>query len=69
MAELRAIKSQELRELAKRFRDRATETSPGIYRDLMLRTAAELEERANLLDVGGGSETVLFDNGVDDGAS
>jgi hypothetical protein len=61
MAELRSVKSRELRELAKRFREHAAEAAPGTYRDLMLRTMAELEELAQSLEASDGSELVLFD--------
>lgn len=62
MAELRAVKSQELNKLAKRFREHATEAEPGMFRDLMLRTASELEMLAQSLDAGEGTEYVLFDD-------
>jgi hypothetical protein len=64
MVELRSVGSNELRELAARFRKRADEAAPGHYRDLMLRTASELEERAQGLDASGGTELILLD--IDD---
>ena len=60
MAELRSVGSNELRELAKRFRRRADEAAPGHYRNLMLRTASELEARAHSLDATGGGELILL---------
>lgn len=61
MVELRSVGSNELRDLAARFRKRADEAMPGHYRDLMSRTASELEARAQALDATGGSELVLLD--------
>ena len=61
MVELRSVGSDELGELAARFRRRAQEAAPGHYRDLMLRTAAELEARAQILNATGGEELVLLD--------
>lgn len=69
MAELRSVKSRELRELAKRFREHAAEAVPGTYRDLMLRTMAELEALAQSLESSDGSELVLFDENKDGDAS
>ncbi len=61
MVELRSVGSKELRELAARFRTRADEAAPGHYRDLMLRTATELEAQAQTLDATGGRELMLLD--------
>jgi hypothetical protein len=61
MVELRSVGSKELRELAARFRKRADEAMPGHYHDLMLRTAAELDARAQSLDASGGIELMLLD--------
>ncbi len=65
MAELRLVKSKELRVLAKRFRDHAAEAERGMFRDLMLRTASELETLAQSLEASDGTECVLFDEESD----
>jgi hypothetical protein len=61
MAELRAVKSLELNKLAKRFREHAAEAEPGLFRELMLRTASELETVAQSLGNSDGTEYVLFE--------
>ena len=62
--ELQAIKAAGLRELARKFRARAAEGGPGIYCDLMLRSAVELEEFAASMENKGDPEFVLVE--VDD---
>jgi hypothetical protein len=44
-----SVKATELRELARKFRVRAAEAEEGAYRNLMLRTAHELEEFAEAM--------------------
>ena len=66
MVELRSVKAQELIELAHRFRVRAADCPPDVYRDLILRTAGELEELAQSLVKNNGSEFVLFDDEADE---
>lgn len=59
--ELQAIKAEGLRKLARTFRERAAEAGPGMYRDLMIQTASELEEYAAEMEKAGPSETVLVE--------
>ena len=58
--ELRSVKAKELLEMVQRFRARAAECEPGFYRDLILRTANELEAHAQTLVAEDGSVLVLF---------
>jgi len=59
--ELLTIHAAEVLQIAKDFRTRAAEAGDTLYRHLMLRTAAELEERAATLMQQGGTETVLVE--------
>ena len=59
--ELRSAKAEELRELVRKFRERAASCPPGYYHDLILQTAGELEELADSLTAKGGTELVIFD--------
>ncbi|MDR3526265.1 MAG: hypothetical protein P4L57_03230 [Rhizomicrobium sp.] len=59
--ELLTIHAAEVQQIAKDFRARAAEAGDTLYRQLMLRTAMELEERAATLIEQGGSETLLVE--------
>ena len=56
--ELRSVKAEELRELARKFRARAAGCPPGFYHDLILQTADEMDELANSLAAKDGREGV-----------
>jgi len=58
--ELRSVKAKELLEMVLRIRERAAECEPGYYRELILRTADELEVHAHKLAADDGSVLVLF---------
>ena len=58
--ELRSVKAKELLEMVQRFRARAADCEPGHYRELILRTADELEAHAKKLAADDGSVLVLF---------
>jgi hypothetical protein len=58
--ELRSVKAKELLEMVQRFRARAVDCEPGYYRELILRTAGELEAHARKLAAEDGSVLVLF---------
>ena len=51
------LEATEVAQLARRFRSRAAEAEDGIYRNLMLRTASELEELAGTLSLRSGCGT------------
>ena len=59
--ELRSVKAEELREMARRFRERAKDCEPGHYRDLIIQSARELEELAESIALKDGSELAIFD--------
>ena len=58
--ELRSVKAKELLEMVLRIRARAAECEPGYYRELILRTADELEAHAEKLAAEDSSVLVLF---------
>lgn len=57
--ELKTISADELRMLAERFRERAAECAEDYYRELILRTARELEDHADMLDANGDTALVI----------
>jgi hypothetical protein len=58
--ELRSVRAKELLEMVQRFRARAADCEAGYYRELILRTANELEAHAQTLAAENGSVLVLF---------
>lgn len=59
--ELKTVSADELRLLAESFRSRAEEHEENCYRELILRTACELEEHAALLEAHGGTALMIPD--------
>jgi hypothetical protein len=51
MVELQTTRPADVAEMARRFRLRAAETEDAAYRELMLRTAGELDALASRLSV------------------
>ncbi|MDE1986921.1 MAG: hypothetical protein KGL29_04570 [Alphaproteobacteria bacterium] len=61
MAGPETYKTKELLEIAQRFRKRAAECRPSTYRDLMFRTARELEEIVEALTMADKTDVATSD--------